>query len=244
MSLTDVSKATAEPWTAELREANARGPWGRVALVCAILLASGGVRAWQADRIDREMKRGLESPLSLEDLPMQIGAWKGSPTEIDPQIARRTGGDQVVTRRYVNQETGVSVDAILLFGPAVEMYLHRPELCYPSAGYIQTAGPEDRAIPIDKTRSAPFRSLVYSKGEGAQSENVEVYYTWRYRGRWTPEVGKQKQFERISGMYKVHVARRVTGQERRDVANPNEAFLQALLQEMDRRMAADPKVTS
>jgi hypothetical protein len=71
-----------------------------------------------------------------------------------------------------------------------------------------------------------------------------VYYTWRYNGRWTPDVGKQKQFERISGMYKVHVARRLTDRERRDVANPNEAFLESLVTEMERQMSLRTSSTS
>ena len=67
------------------------------------------------------------------------------------------------------------------------------------------AGPRPRA---------PFRSLVYAKGEGGPADLQEVYYSWWYNGRWTPDVGKQKQFERIPSMYKVHLARRVDGRAR------------------------------
>ena len=40
-------------------------------------------------------------------------------------------------------------------------------------------------------------------------------------------------------MYKVHLARRVTEQERRDVGNPCESLLEVLLPELERRLAAD-----
>jgi hypothetical protein len=50
-------------------------------------------------------------------------------------------------------------------------------------------------------------------------------------------MGTYKRFERIPGMLKVHLARRVTEHERRDIGNPCEAFLEALLPEVERRLA-------
>jgi EpsI family protein len=212
------------------------GLWVRVAIACGILLASGFIRSQQAVRIQSAIAAGLNDSFPLEELPMTLGPWQGEPTQIDEKIARGTGATQVVTRRYINQDTGVPVDVILLFGQAVGMYIHTPELCYPSAGFTLAGGPDARTIPTP-SGAAPFRALVYSKGEGTAAQLQEVYYAWRYNGRWSPEVGKQKHFERISGMYKVHVARHVTENERRDVGNPCEAFLRVLLPEMERRMA-------
>ena len=63
-----------------------------------------------------------------------------------------------------------------------------------------------------------------------------MYYAWRFQGRWSPDYGKFKQLERIPGMFKVHLARRVAGQERRDVGNPCEAFLREFLPEVERRV--------
>ena len=44
-----------------------------------------------------------------------------------------------------------------------------------------------------------------------------------------------KQFERVPGMYKVQLARRLTEQERRDVGNPCESLLEVLVPEIERR---------
>ncbi len=212
--------------------------WSRVALACLILLGSAGVRSWQARRIEADLAAGRRRPrIDLEAIPMTLGPWKGEATRIDPQIARGTGADQIVTRRYVHQGTGVAVDLILLYGPAVEMYPHAPELCYPAAGFTLAAGPEDREV-VAGMQKAPFRSLVYAKGEGTAVDAQEVYYSWWYQGRWTPNAGNQKHFERIPSMYKVHTARRVAAGERRDIGNPSEAFLRDLLPEIERRMSA------
>ena len=216
----------------------APGFWVRVALCCVILLGSGAARAWQAHRLARRLDDGRRGPrVDLDTIPRALGPWRGAPTVIDEQIARGTGADQIVTRRYVNQDTGVAVDVILLYGPAAEMSIHSPEVCYPSAGYLPVG---DSAAKVVKAEGGdvPFRSLVYRKGEGASADLQEVYYTWRYDGRWSPEVGIRKRFERIPSMYKVHVARRLTDHERRDVGNPCEAFLAALLPELQRRMTS------
>jgi EpsI family protein len=212
--------------------------WFRVGLACAILLGSAGVRAWQVRRIEGELAAGRNRPrFDLDLVPMNLGRWKGGPTELDEQIARYTGADQIITRRYVDQDTGAAVDMILLYGPAADVYLHSPEVCYPSAGFTLEAGPDDRVVDAPPYK-APFRSLVYAKGEGAHSDRQEVYFTWWYDGHWTPQVGKQKHFERIPGMYKIHLARRVVAAEKRDVGNPCEALLKVLLPEVERRMAA------
>lgn len=238
MSVTDLSNSSATAATSAKKGRAVSRTWARVGLACLVLLGSAGLRLWQTRRIEGALAEGRRGPrIDLAALPMVMGAWKGRATELDPQIARATGADQVVTRRYVNQDTGVSLELIMLYGPAVEMYIHSPEVCYPAAGYTLQGGPESRSLKAGE-ETVPFRALVYHKGEGAQTDLQEVYFSWWYHGKWTPDVGNQKHFERIPSMYKVQLARRVIEQERRDVGNPCEAFLLELLPEMGRRIAA------
>ena len=211
--------------------------WIRIVLACLVLFVSGSLRLWQTKRIEARLSQGSKPSFDLNEIPMTLGVWKGETTKIDPNIARGTGADIVVTRRYVNQDTGVAVDMILLFGPAVNMFIHLPELCYPAAGFSQVEGPT--SCPIKSgSETIPFRSLVYGKGEGVASDLQEVYYTWRYNDKWSPDVGNQKFFERIPGMYKVHLARHVGQGEKREVGNPCEALLKVLIPEMERRLNA------
>jgi EpsI family protein len=239
MSMTDVSTRP------EVAAATTTGPrsgrpavrWGPVLLVCVLLVGSGVARWWQSGRIGAMLEQGKRSPFPLETVPMTLGEWKGKATEFDPEIARKTGAIDSIFRHYVNQQTGVGVDVIVLYGPSTEMYIHMPENCYPRAGYAEVAAPAEHAIKAGGIE-APFRSLLYAKGEGGQAELQEVYYSWRYNGHWTPQVGTQKQFERIPGMYKIHLARLVKEGERREVGNPCEALLHELLPEIERRFSA------
>jgi hypothetical protein len=238
MSVTDLSTPSeTRSTTSAASPRSVTGWWVRVGLACALLVASGLIRSWQAVRIQAEIARGLNDSFPLESLPLTLGDWQGEPTKLSEEIARGTGAKQIVTRRYVNQNTGVALDVILLFGQAVDMYIHSPELCYPSAGFALLSGPDLRMIHTP-SGDAPFRALVYAKGDGASANLQEVYYSWRYNGRWSPEIGIQKHFERISGMYKIHIARHATGREARYEGNPSEAFLRVLLPEIEHRAAA------
>ncbi|WP_406701325.1 exosortase-associated EpsI family protein (plasmid) [Singulisphaera sp. Ch08] len=212
--------------------------WGRVALACIVLTISGGVRWWQVRQVEAVLRDGRIAPFPLDDLPLVLGDWRGEETKIDPKIARRTGATDLITRRYVDQRTGATLEAIILYGPSTEVYGHTPEVCYQAAGYEKVAGPDARTIDVGSL-PVPFRALVYSKGEGGQSELHEVYYSWRFARHWSPDViGTYKRFERIPGMLKIHLARLVTEHERRDIGNPCEAFLEVLLPEVERRLAA------
>ena len=56
-------------------------------------------------------------------------------------------------------------------------------------------------------------------------------------GSLVPEFGTFKQFERIPGVYKIQLARRLTEQERRDVGTPCESLLDVLVPEIEHGLA-------
>jgi hypothetical protein len=210
--------------------------WLRVVLVCAVLVGSGAVRSWQAWKVGALLEQGKKSNFALKELPLTLGSWHGEDTILDPQIARVTGASDAIFRRYVDQTTGAAVEVFVLYGPPLELFIHTPENCYAAAGFSQSAGPDQRVIASDGVE-APFRSLVFVKGQGAEADLEEVYYSWRYPSRWTHEFRTTKQIERIPGVYKVQLARRLTLQERRDVGNPCESLLGILVPELEHRLA-------
>jgi EpsI family protein len=210
-----------------------------VALACALLVGSGALRLWQARRVEALLAGGLASPVPLERVPLELGPWRGQPEALDPQIARRTGQTDHVFRTYVDTRTGVALDVIILYGPAVELKEHAPEQCYPAAGFAIVEGPSPRAVPTPRGE-VPFHALVVAKGEGGAAQRQEIYYTWRYGGRWTPARGPQKLFERIPAMYKVHLARRLAAAERPEIGNPCQDFLAALMPALDDLLGGGP----
>ncbi len=243
MSITDEavrleSTPPAPSSSANAKKGSSLGLWLRVGLACLLLAGSAGTRWWQSRRLATVLSDGRNSPFPLDSIPINLGSWRGEPVTLDPLIVRVTGATDLVTRRYVDLKTGASLEAIVLYGPSAEVFLHRPEVCYPNAGFKQVGNGETRSIKISSKEEIPFRSLVYTKGEGGQASLEEVHYSWRYNSRWSPDLVKHKEFERIPGMFKVHVVRSMTPRERRDIDNPNEAFLKILIPELERRLNA------
>jgi hypothetical protein len=207
----------------------------RVSLVLTLLIGSSGVRSWQAHGVNAKLAAGRESPFPLETIPMTLGTWIGSSTEMDARIVQATGSTDHITRRYIDQRTGVAIDAIILYGPTSEIFIHGPELCYPKAGFTGIGESPIREIPYQAGR-APFRSLEYTKGDPGQVNYQEVYYSWRYNGHWSTSVSSPKESERIPGMYKVQLARPIGKNESRTVDNPCEAFLELLIPDLEARI--------
>lgn len=210
-----------------------RGPWGRLAVVVAILAASGAARLWQEHRVEKTLEAGRVSSFALAEIPLTIGDWKGKSTKLDPRIVRGSGSTDLITRRYVNQKTGVGIDVVICFGPTSDMFIHTPELCYPSAGFAPAAPADERKVAVPGHTSVPFRALVFTKGDGGLADTQEVYYSLWYDGRWTTASSSPKASQRIPGMYKVQVSRPVIAHERRDIDNPCESLLSPLLAEIE-----------
>ena len=216
------------------------GLWVRVGLAVLLLTASAAGRSWQAMRVDQQLRDGRKPPFALNDLPMTMGPWEGHDDVVDEQIIRITGSTDSIFRTYQHQVTGQRVGLLVLFGPAIMMYGHTPERCYPSAGFDQLSGPRARTVEADG-KSWPFRELVYAKGEGGQSEVQEVYYSWKYSGKWTPNPATHKEFRRIPGMFKVQAVRGIRNEkelEMLDDGNPCEALLAQLMPDLEGRIAA------
>lgn len=218
----------------------------RVALVllaCLILAGSGALRLVQARRVERAMDSGKVAPFPLKTLPTRFGPWVelADAPRMDPEVTKATGCTDSVFRTYENRQTGTRLVVIVLYGPAASVRIHAPELCYPVSGYTQVGPTRSRAFDIVRPGGgevpARFSSLHYVKGQGGTAARHQVYYAWRYNDRWTPEALNPKAFQRIPGMYKVHIDRVTAENELIGEGDPCESFLRELVPELERRMA-------
>ena len=186
------------------------------------------------------MSAGLhERRFKLEDIPLTLGHWTGVKNEMDKRIVAATGSDDIITRHYTDDSTGVGIDVIVLFGPSSDVFIHTPELCYPKAGFTSHAEPIDTTVNCNGIE-AKFRSVAYVHGDTGVRDIQDVYYSWRYNGHWTPMIGTPKQLERIPGMYKVQISRRLLPRETRgDDRDPCESFLKVLIPDLESRITGE-----
>jgi hypothetical protein len=220
----------------------ASSPWTWMVLACMLLGASGGVRAWQDHRFATVLNRVESAPFPLKNIPRALGDWRvqdGSEKRLDPEVAQVAGCSDSVIRTYHNSTTGVSVTVLILFGPAQAVFGHRPEVCYPSAGYRIVGEPLLREIANDPGRAAMFRSEVFAREREKRRGREEVYYSFRHGNLWSPDVERfWKDFRHHPSMFKIQVQRPVSEVELRDVGNPTETLLALLVPEIERLIAA------
>lgn len=161
-----------------MRTAASSGP-GRImaafGIAAAVLLAGGAGYRVLADRLGRSGAAGVIRSADLERLPMTIGAWHGRAEEIDRGVAAYTDADALLSRVYTRG--GQRVTLYIAGGVrARDMLPHRPEVCYPSAGWtLQESRPRELALS-DGSR-LPCRMYSFVRG-GLSDRSVAVlnYY--------------------------------------------------------------------
>ncbi|WP_337176271.1 exosortase-associated EpsI family protein [Paludisphaera sp.] len=227
--------------------APARGPSRRKAdvrnliLVGLLLGASGAYRYWRDHQFSALESRTRDAPFALKDISPALGPWRmveGAETTLDPRIARLAGSTDHIVRSYENEETGEKVTVLALYGPALLVFGHTPEVCYPSTGFRAMADPEDVTIPATGGgRDAVFRRARYGLFEGGTSRVNEVFHSFRNGGVWHPEMASRwKQFRYNPGMFKIQVERVERGGESGGEATA--ALLAALVAEIEDRLGA------
>jgi hypothetical protein len=242
VSTTDPTSIAADRPAHRPRERAAWSPWPWMALTCVLLGASGGVRIWQDHRFATAQNRVEASPFPLKDLPRTFGDWHvqdGSEKDLDPEVAQIAGCSDSVIRTYINTITGVSVNVFVLFGPAQIVFGHRPEICYPSAGYRMVSDPALREIPIRSGSAALFRNEIFAREGEKRLRREEVLYSFRHGEQWSPDVERfWKDFRHHPSMFKIQMQRSVSeAEQHHELNNPSEQLLALLLPEIERRVA-------
>jgi hypothetical protein len=229
------------------RRRGAPSPWVSMTLACALLGASGGVRAWQDYRFATVENRSESCPFPLKDLPKTLGdEWtlqEGGEKVLDPEVAQVAGCRDSLIRTYRNATTGVNVTALILFGPSKAVVGHTPEVCYPAAGYRMYRDPTLRSVALRPDAHGPlpvaeFRTGVYAREREHRHWRDEVYYAFRHGDRWSPDAARHyKDFRHHPSMFKVQVQRPVSETERNEGNNPTEQFLALLIPQIESRIA-------
>jgi len=117
-----------------------------------------------AARLESPVHTITLSPAALERFPMQIGDWVGQEVPMDEAIVRRTDTDALINRRYSRSIALENVGLYVAYGVrARELMPHRPEVCYPGAGWTLI---DKRSIelPLSDGMQLPCRILEFSRG--------------------------------------------------------------------------------
>jgi EpsI family protein len=100
-------------------------------LIAALTLLSAGFTHWSTGRTPT-----VSFSARLDQLPLTIGVWKGVDLPLTQDVKHALNADRILSRRYVSSETGQPVELLIVYRKYGRRdFAHRPELCYPAAGW-------------------------------------------------------------------------------------------------------------
>ncbi len=157
--------------------------------VALLVLAGAGYRAL-ADRLGRLDDAVTLAPGTLAAIPLEIDGWQGRDIALDPAVIRATDTDDHVNREYTLASAGRGVALYIAYGIRLrDLAPHRPEVCYPSAGWtLERAtlvevpfaeGGADTAVPV---QIHSFRRT------GLQASRLIVLSYYIVGGEYSPDV--------------------------------------------------------
>jgi hypothetical protein len=160
--------------------------------VAVALLAIVGFTAWEAVLSDRFVSSSMtaeEFGKRFEQVPMDIGPWKGTNMIAEKATLEIAGAVNHVSRRYVNQDTKQEVDMWLIVGHARDICRHTPDICYPSQGYSQIGTRVKQRIepPTDSQHPGTFFTAKFHN-ESSLGNKIERVF-WSFNGN---EEGKDE----------------------------------------------------
>lgn len=143
-------------------------------------------------------------------------------------------------RGYADEKTGERASSLVLYGLATLVYMHTPDVCYPSAGFTLYKGPIDREIEVPGLKSPlRYRWAIYTKRIAGVSRYEESYWVFRHAGQWLPDVGDRwKTFRYQPGLFKIQISHPVVSFEEGG-EGPCKALLVETAQQIETRLAAD-----
>lgn len=151
--------------------------WPAVVVALLVLLAAGTTYRLLANHLERAPGTTPIARGTLAHLPLEFGPWHGHDQAVDGAVIRAADVDDYVYRSYVRQTDQQTVGLWIAFGVrARDLMPHRPEVCYPGAGWTLR---ERRTVtvPLPEGGELQTRLLTFAPGGlGAEDLTVLNYY--------------------------------------------------------------------
>jgi len=121
---------------------------------------------------------------NIQDLPKQLGEWKGEDVKLDERLFEATGAQSIVERQYRN-ESGMSIALHLaIFSNPAEGIWHSPMHCYSAAGWSLY---ESSKEPISETNDKSDKISLCTWDKSGERVFVAYWYQlgdYRLYSRW------------------------------------------------------------
>lgn len=168
-------------------EKTSKRPVIAAATAAVCLLVAGGVGHRLLSRqLDMAVGKTRIPAGTLARLPLKLGDWTGKDVPLKPAVIRRTDTDDLINRVYLRggvESVGLFVGAGIR---ARDLSPHRPEVCYPGAGWtlLET---NDVTVPLEDGSDLSCRILRFSR-TGLMAKTITVLNYYIVNGQYCPDV--------------------------------------------------------
>jgi hypothetical protein len=217
-------------------------PWMWLAITCAILSVSGGIRFWKERQFRTLARQSLVCPFPLSELPQSMGTWQaeGVDQELDRETSQLAGGGSSASlvRVYRDRNSGQTARLYVLYGASHSVFSHNPDVCYPANGFSKAIPFVDRKLATSSPpETVAFRASFFKKDVGGLTQYIEAFCTFRYNGQWLTETASGwKTFRAHPSMFKIQIERVTSGLTTEN--SPMDSLLQATVAAIDGRLEA------
>jgi hypothetical protein len=203
-----------------------------------VIVVSGFVDGQWTRRAEKSAE--LEQAVTrLDRIPETVGNWRARRVpDVDAEELELAGAEGAWIRRFTATNND-SVLVVLLVGRAGNMSVHRPESCYPGAGYDQAGSSVRYAVnAVDGSRLAECWTSRFSKPEVASASHLRIFWSWYAGGKWQAPGWPRWEFAHLPCVYKLYVIRETNNRPETLDNEPAVKFMQQFLPKL--AMALDP----
>jgi hypothetical protein len=167
----------------------------------------------------------------LANFPKTIGDWQlVDEKPLPPMVQETLSCAGYINRKYVNRESGETVDIAITVGPSGPISVHTPEICYSSRAY-SIQDPRQRVTVSDRIgRIHSFWSLSFRSADSS-ADALRVYYAWcpEENGIWAASESPRFEFAGRRKLFKLQMSSVVSSMAEDQTKDPCQEFLTALL---------------
>ena len=182
-------------------------------LVAGLTVASGVLHGCLTNRWGAPPAM-LGAAEQLKSVPTQIGDWRmQSDDEMEESVEDMLALAGYVNRNYVNDTTGQVVHVAVLLGPAGQISVHTPEICYSSREYGLKDKRERTTISTKKSADEPQDTdepqdlwRVTFQSRDVSRNMICVYYGWTRGERWSATEGPRWEYAGSPYLYKIQLS--------------------------------------
>jgi hypothetical protein len=165
----------------------------------------------------------------LGSFPREVGIWKAvEDLPIEESALQMLECKGHLNRRYVNEETGKSLQLAIMLGPPGPIAVHTPEICYSSRAYELTDERAEAVLEASSGKRHSFWKVDFTT-RNAMADGLRVYYAWGDGGNWNASSSPRFEFAGAPLLYKLQLASYVSSYAGDDGPDPGRQFLEELL---------------